>query len=108
MTKRNSNKRSKAKGMAKSKITWGKTSLGPPRQGQRLDTSETKPCSSKEHTPPIQSSNNTKSFPCTHASSPWSKAHSPWTNATMQHGNAIKRKNLLTLPRVVRPPALGG
>jgi hypothetical protein len=26
-----------------------KTSLGPLRQGQRLDTSETKPCSSKEH-----------------------------------------------------------
>jgi hypothetical protein len=29
-----------------------------------------KPCSSKEHKPPIQSSNNTKSSPCTHASSP--------------------------------------
>jgi hypothetical protein len=29
-----------------------KTSLGPLRQGQRLDTSETKPCSSKEHKPP--------------------------------------------------------
>jgi hypothetical protein len=29
-----------------------KTSLGPLRQGQRLDTFETKPCSSKEHKPP--------------------------------------------------------
>jgi hypothetical protein len=29
-----------------------KTSLRPLRQGQRLDTSETKPCSSKEHKPP--------------------------------------------------------
>jgi hypothetical protein len=26
----------------------------------------------------------------------------------MQHGNARKSKILLTLPRVVRPPALGG
>jgi hypothetical protein len=29
-----------------------KTSLGPLRQGQWLDTSETKPCSSKEYKPP--------------------------------------------------------
>jgi hypothetical protein len=29
-----------------------KTSLGPLRQGQRLDTSETKQCSSKNHKPP--------------------------------------------------------
>jgi hypothetical protein len=29
-----------------------KTSLRPLRQGQRLDTSETQPCSSKEHKPP--------------------------------------------------------
>jgi hypothetical protein len=56
-----------------------KTSLGPLRQGQRLDTSETKPYSSKERKPPIQSLNNTKSSPCTYASSPWAKAHFPWT-----------------------------
>jgi hypothetical protein len=31
-----------------------KTSLEPLRQGQRLDASETKPCSSKEHKPPKQ------------------------------------------------------
>jgi hypothetical protein len=30
-----------------------KTSLGPLRQRKRLDTSETKPCSSKEHKPPM-------------------------------------------------------
>jgi hypothetical protein len=35
-----------------------KTSLGPLRQGQQLNKSETKLCSSKEHKPPIQSSKN--------------------------------------------------
>jgi hypothetical protein len=30
-----------------------KTSLGPLRKGKQLDTSETKPCSNKEHKPPI-------------------------------------------------------
>jgi hypothetical protein len=47
-----------------------KTSLGPLRQGQQLDTSETKLCSSKQCKPPNQSSKTTKSSPCTHASSP--------------------------------------
>jgi hypothetical protein len=47
-----------------------KTSLGPIRQGQRVDTSETKHSSSKERKPPKQSSNTTKSSPCTYASSP--------------------------------------
>jgi hypothetical protein len=96
---------------ARSKITSRRTSLGPLRQGQRLDTSETKHSSSKECKPPKQSSNTTKSSPCTYASSPWAKAHSPWTNAAMQCGNATKSKNLLTLPRwldrlcrAVRPP----
>jgi hypothetical protein len=49
--KRNSNKRSKAE-KGKEQDHMKKTSLGPLRQGQRLDTSETKPCSSKEHKPP--------------------------------------------------------
>jgi hypothetical protein len=40
-----------------------KTSLGPLRQGQRLDTSETKQSSSKEHEPPKQSSKNHKELP---------------------------------------------
>jgi hypothetical protein len=47
-----------------------KTSLGPLRQGQRLDTSKTKPCSSKERKTPNRSPNTTKSSPCTYASSP--------------------------------------
>jgi hypothetical protein len=37
-----------------------KTSLGPLRQGQRLDTSKTKQSSSKESKPPKQSSKNHK------------------------------------------------
>jgi hypothetical protein len=40
-----------------------KTSLGPLRQGQRLDTSETKRSSSKERKPPNQSSKNHKVLP---------------------------------------------
>jgi hypothetical protein len=50
-TKRNFNKRSKAE-KDKEQDHLKKTSLGPLRQGQRLDTSEKKPCSSKEHKPP--------------------------------------------------------
>jgi hypothetical protein len=49
--KRNSNKRSKAE-KDNEQDHLKKTSLRPLRQGQRLDTSETKPCSSKEHKPP--------------------------------------------------------
>jgi hypothetical protein len=49
--KRNFNKRSKAK-KGKEQDHLKRTSLGPLRQGQRLDTSETKPFSSKEHKPP--------------------------------------------------------
>jgi hypothetical protein len=49
--KRNFNKRLKAE-KGKEQDHLKKTNLGPLRQGQRLDTSETKPCSSKEHKPP--------------------------------------------------------
>jgi hypothetical protein len=49
--KRNFNKRSKAE-KGKEQDHLKKTSLGPLRQGQWLDTSETKPCSNKEHKPP--------------------------------------------------------
>jgi hypothetical protein len=49
--KRNSIKRSKTE-KGKEQDHLKKTSLGPLRQGQRLDTSVTKPCSSKEHKPP--------------------------------------------------------
>jgi hypothetical protein len=51
--KRNSNKWSKAE-KGKEQDLLKKTCLGPLRQGQRLDTSETKPCSSKECKPPKQ------------------------------------------------------
>jgi hypothetical protein len=49
--KRNSNKRSKAE-KGKEQDHLKKKSLGHFRQGQRLDTSETKPCLRKEHKPP--------------------------------------------------------
>jgi hypothetical protein len=51
MNKRNSSKQSKAE-KGKEQDHLKKTSLVPLRQGQRLDTFETKPCSSKEHKPP--------------------------------------------------------
>jgi hypothetical protein len=51
--KENSNKRSKAE-KGKGQDHLNKTSLRPLRQEQQLDTSETKPCSSKEHKPPKQ------------------------------------------------------
>jgi hypothetical protein len=49
-----------------------KTSLGPLRQGQRLDTSETKTML-KQRAPTTKAH---KSSPCTEASSPWSSANS--------------------------------
>jgi hypothetical protein len=38
----------------KEQVHLKKTSIGPPRQGQRLDTSETKQSTSKESKPPIK------------------------------------------------------
>jgi hypothetical protein len=70
-----------------------KTSLGPLRQGQRLDTSQTKLCSSKERKPPNQSSKTTKS--------------SPWTNPTplgrMHANHFANRAAALALLWPVRP-----
>jgi hypothetical protein len=88
-----------------------KTSLEPLRQGQRLDTSETKPCSNKEHKPPIQRSNTTKSSPCTYASPPEPK-HTPpepmqQCNTGMQQRAKICSPcpgQLDRLHRAVRPP----
>jgi hypothetical protein len=57
-----------------------KTSLGPLRQGKRLDTFKTKPSSNKEREPPNQSSNTKKSSP-THMQAPPEPMHLPWTNA---------------------------
>jgi hypothetical protein len=67
--KRNSKKRSKAE-KGKEQDHLKKTSLGPLRQGQRLNTFETKPCSSKEHKPP----KHTRA-PCTYANSPLTSAN---------------------------------
>jgi hypothetical protein len=58
-----------------------KTSLGPLRQGQRLDTSETKQNSRKEHNPPNQSSTNHKELPLHTWKLALSQCNSPWTNA---------------------------
>jgi hypothetical protein len=58
------------------------------------------------HTRP-QTTNSHKSSPCTYASSPWATTHSPWTISTMQYGKTNKEQTILTLPRVVKPPASG-
>jgi hypothetical protein len=58
-----------------------KTSLGPLRQGQWLDTSETKQRSSKERKPPKQSSKNHKELPLHTCKLPQNQCNSPWTNA---------------------------
>jgi hypothetical protein len=47
-----------------------RTSLGPLRQGQRLDTSETKLCSNKELKPPNQSSKKLQRAPPAHMQAP--------------------------------------
>jgi hypothetical protein len=76
-----------------------KTSIGPLRQGQWLDTSEIELCSSKDHKPPIQSSKTTKSSPCTHA-------RSPWTNeppGRMHVNHLANRATALVLLWPVRP-----
>jgi hypothetical protein len=67
--KRNLNKRSKAKERQRARSLEEDKSRTL-RQGQQLDTSETKLRSSKERKPPFKSSNTTKSSPCTYASSP--------------------------------------
>jgi hypothetical protein len=58
-----------------------KISLGPLRQGQRLDTSKKKQSSSKEHKPPNQSSKNHKELPLYTCKLPLNQCNSPWTNA---------------------------
>jgi hypothetical protein len=54
-----------------------KTSLGPLRQGQRLDTSETKQGSRKERKPPNQSSKNHKELPLHTCKLPLNQCNSP-------------------------------
>jgi hypothetical protein len=58
-----------------------KTSLGPLRKGQRLDTSETKQSSSKERKPPKQNAKNHKELPLHTCKLPLNQRNSPWTNA---------------------------
>jgi hypothetical protein len=64
-----------------------KTSLGPLRQGQRLDTSETKPCSNKEHKLPNRSSTNHKELPLHTCKLPLNQCNSPLT----MHANHLKK-----------------
>jgi hypothetical protein len=54
-----------------------KTSLGPLRQGQRLDTSETQQSSSKECKPPKQSWKNHKELPLHTCKLPLNQRNSP-------------------------------
>jgi hypothetical protein len=82
------------------------------RQGQRLDTSETKPSSNKERKPPNQSSNTTKSSPA-HMQAPPEPKHTPLE--PMQQCNPGMQKRAKTcslcpgrfdrLYRAVRPHA---
>jgi hypothetical protein len=58
-----------------------KASLGPIRQGQLLDTSEIKLCSSKECKPQNQSSKNHKELPLHTCKLPLNQCNSPWMNA---------------------------
>jgi hypothetical protein len=57
-----------------------KTSLGPLRQRQRLDTFETKLCSSKERKPPNQNRKPQRA-PLHTCKLPLNQWKSPWTNA---------------------------
>jgi hypothetical protein len=87
------------------------TSLGPLRQGQRLDTSETTHSSSKERKQPKQSSNTTKSPPA-HMQAPPEPKHTP--HEQMQQCSAGMQQKAKTcslcpgrsdrLYRAVRPP----
>jgi hypothetical protein len=71
-----------------------KTSLRPLRQGQRLDTSETKPCSSKEHKPP----KHTRAPPA-HMHAPHEQVPTLGTNRSGRfHQNRSDR-----FPKPVRP-----
>jgi hypothetical protein len=63
-----------------------KTSLGPLRQGQRLDTSETEQSLSKERKPPNQSSNNHKELPLHTCKLPLNQCNPPGR----MHANHLK------------------
>jgi hypothetical protein len=71
-----------------------KTSLGPLRQGQRLDTSETKPCSSKEHKPPKHAR-----APPAHMQAPPEQVPTLGTNRSGRFPKPVR----LVPPKLVRP-----
>jgi hypothetical protein len=82
-----------------------KTSLGPLRQGQRLDTSETKHSSSKERKPPKQSSKNHKELPLHTCKLPLNQCTSPGR----MHANHLKPGQLQQLQLTpVRPVTTTG
>jgi hypothetical protein len=70
-----------------------KTSLGPLRQGQRLDTSETKQSSNKEHKPPKQSLKYHKELPLRTCKLPLNQCTSPGR----MHANHLKTGQLQQL-----------
>jgi hypothetical protein len=71
-----------------------KTSLRPLRQGQRLDTSETKPCSSKEH----KSTKHTKAPPA-HMQTPPKQVPTLGTNRSDRFPKSVRP----IPPKLVRP-----
>jgi hypothetical protein len=61
----------------KAKDHLKKTSLGPLREGQYLDTSETKHAQAKSTNHQSKARKPQRAPPCTHASSPWTNATPP-------------------------------
>jgi hypothetical protein len=81
--------RKRKKGKAQDHLK--KTSLGPLRHGQRLDTSETKQSSREKRKPPKQSTKNHKELPL-------HTCKLPWTNATppgRMHANHLMKTEQL-------------
>jgi hypothetical protein len=78
-----------------------KTSLGPLRQGQRLDTSEKKQCSSKEHKPP----KHTRAHP-SHMHTPLNKCQH-WAqtcqDCSQNRSDRFHQNRSGRLPKSVRP-----
>jgi hypothetical protein len=66
-----------------------KTSLGPLRKGQRLDTSETKHAQARSTSHQSKARETTRSSPCTHASSPWTNA----TPSGRMHVNHLAKQS---------------
>jgi hypothetical protein len=78
--KRNSNKRSKAKEKGKGQDHLKETSIGPLRQGQRLDTSQTNHAQAKRTNHQSKTQNH-KELPLHTCKLPLNQCNSSWTNA---------------------------